>query len=84
MVGMLMTERKFVKEIKMDKNWYPMIGHARCVGDLYCVEFCSPAVFEEKSGKPAVVSNENCVEFYRGCQKVACESDVITYFGEEV
>lgn len=66
----------------MSRNWYPIIDYDNCVGCLSCVKFCPHGVYEIEGGKPSVVRPENCVEFCKGCQRGACESKAINYFGE--
>ena len=65
----------------MSANWYPVIDDEKCVGCLQCVEFCPHDVYEERNGKPVVSRPEECVEFWRGCQKGACDNDAISYAG---
>jgi len=64
----------------MAQNWYPVINYEKCTQCFSCVEFCPHGVLVEQDGKPVVAHPEDCVEFCRGCQRGACESDAITYF----
>ena len=68
----------------MAHNWYPTILYDKCTGCLSCVEFCPHEVLEERDGQPVVAHPENCVEFCRGCQKGACDSDAIVFPGDLV
>lgn len=55
-----------------------VVDYAKCVGDVdkICVEICPVSIFRsEKSGKPKVVNEENCI-MCRTCQ-VNCPSQAI-------
>ncbi len=68
----------------MSKNWYPIIDYEKCTSCLSCISFCHHGVFVEREGRPVVVSPEKCIEFCRGCQRGACDSGAISYFGDKI
>lgn len=67
----------------MAENWYPIINYEKCTRCFACVKFCPHDVLKEKNGRPVVANPKNCVEFCRGCQKGACDSNAIKYFGDK-
>lgn len=69
-------------EVKMAKNWYPIINEDLCTSCSSCIDFCKNSVFENGDMYPKVVNPDNCVEFCRGCGKI-CPSEAITYFGDD-
>lgn len=68
----------------MSKSWYPVIDYEKCIGCLSCVMFCPHDVLTIHDGNPFVSNPDNCVEFCRGCQKGACESSAISFFGDRI